>query len=73
MNHASREYVLTGDELAMRIGGFGPVVVWDDGRILPVEPERQLPSNIRTVGEAVERAMSLPSRDEDEVSRQGED
>ena len=38
VNHASREYVLTGDELAMRIGGFGPVVVWDDGRILPPNP-----------------------------------
>ena len=38
VHHSARKWVETGDPGAVMIGGYGPVVVTDDGQIIPAEP-----------------------------------
>jgi hypothetical protein len=39
VGHTSRRYADTWDDLDCPIGGYGPVVVTDDGRVIPAEPD----------------------------------
>ena len=51
-----REYVESGDEMAIRIGGYGSVGVRDDGRIIPAEPDCRVAPDV-PIGELFKSAL----------------